>query len=520
MNSKIIKDKAINTVTVGELRKNFLAMAKNEPENPNINRGEEEQIPLSFDQLSSLGLLYKINKEVLHPLGITLMRYVGGISMGAFMTKDGRPIEYDEETTIENEYKLRKLKSSKENIILTHHLSNMHDQVSKPSNELEMISSMMLKPVKAVASFAPLSQLDRINHEGVKLSGFPLFTEFVNKLNLDRVRSMLESNGRYSSMGHPKYIPELPSGLNDITDLVGFIVYMMDKNFSFITFEGIDATGKQTISNLFKDFLLEVQSLKRSLDSISNSPFARHYFPDFDSKTFAPDHNCVLNFHVTQQNIPEYESDTGREIKNILHTDPSSGTLKYLFGLNRLEVQNRYHEMANERNFGSIRIYDRYVESSMAFTLAKDLIKNGYITENHIFSYNPGSVSLKEETRHRSEFKLKVIKDIERFEYHNLKLDQPNLIVLCHAPIGVIETRLAERSKHTPLDKHEKDLILLNTTQYIYHSIINDKSKRMDSSKGCQRVMKLDTYELDPKKCVETLIQTIMNFTTDTYFAN
>ena len=518
MNSKI-KDKSIDAVTVGELRKNFLALAKNELKNPKINRDEEERIPLSFDQLSSLGLLYKINKEVLHPLGITLMRYVGGISMGAFMTKDGRPIEYDDQTVLKNEQKLKKIMSSKEDIIMAHALKDMANSFSSNVgiNELDVLG---IRPVKAVASFAPLTQLDRINHEGVKLSGFPLFTEFLNKINLGSVRSMLESNGRYSSMGHPKYIPELPSGLNDITDLVGFIVYMMDKNFDFITFEGIDATGKQTISNLFKDFLLEVQSLKRSLDSISNSPFARHYFPDFDSKTFAPGHSCVLNFHVTQQNIPEYESDTGREIKNILHTDPSSGTLKYLFGLNRLEVQTRYKEMANEINFGSVRIYDRYVESSMAFTLAKELLKNGLITKDHIFSYNPDSVSIKEETRHRNDFKFKVIQEIERFEYHTLKLDQPKLIVLCHAPIEIIEMRLNERSKHTPLDKHEKDLVLLNTTQYVYHSIMNDKLSRMDSSAGTQKVLKLNTYEFGPKKCVETLLQSLVDFTTDIYFKN
>lgn len=63
---------------------------------------------LNYNELSALGLVYKINKEVLHPLGLALHYNVDdGISEGVYISPD-RVYEYSYETSGEEEEKLHR----------------------------------------------------------------------------------------------------------------------------------------------------------------------------------------------------------------------------------------------------------------------------------------------------------------------------------------------------------------------------------------------------------------------------
>lgn len=44
---------------------------------------------VSWRDLSDMGLLYKINKEILHPLGLAVTRELDGTSKGAILADDG-----------------------------------------------------------------------------------------------------------------------------------------------------------------------------------------------------------------------------------------------------------------------------------------------------------------------------------------------------------------------------------------------------------------------------------------------
>lgn len=64
-------------------------------------------VSLDYNQLSKLGLVYKINKEVLHPLGLALHYNVeDGVSEGVYISPD-RTYEYREDTIREEEEKLQ-----------------------------------------------------------------------------------------------------------------------------------------------------------------------------------------------------------------------------------------------------------------------------------------------------------------------------------------------------------------------------------------------------------------------------
>lgn len=50
----------------------------------------QKQKTLSWNELSELGLLYRINKEILHPMGLAIMRDPStGTSPGAIVSDDG-----------------------------------------------------------------------------------------------------------------------------------------------------------------------------------------------------------------------------------------------------------------------------------------------------------------------------------------------------------------------------------------------------------------------------------------------
>ena len=61
---------------------------------------------MDFNEMSSAGLIWKINKEILHPLGLALARTEdetgNPVSYGCIIAPDGK-WEYDEETNKRNQ---------------------------------------------------------------------------------------------------------------------------------------------------------------------------------------------------------------------------------------------------------------------------------------------------------------------------------------------------------------------------------------------------------------------------------
>lgn len=64
---------------------------------------------VDFNTLSDMGLIWKINKEILHPLGLALTRNPeDGMSRGAIVSDDGN-WEYPETSDFQNIAKLNKV---------------------------------------------------------------------------------------------------------------------------------------------------------------------------------------------------------------------------------------------------------------------------------------------------------------------------------------------------------------------------------------------------------------------------
>lgn len=56
---------------------------------------------VNFNELSEYGLIWKINKDILHPLGLALARNTDGTSNGCMVASD-RVWEYDNEANRRN----------------------------------------------------------------------------------------------------------------------------------------------------------------------------------------------------------------------------------------------------------------------------------------------------------------------------------------------------------------------------------------------------------------------------------
>ena len=65
-----------------------------------VNKNDSEYKIMNFEEMSANGLVWKINKEVLHPLGLALARD-GATSPGCIIAPDGK-WEYSEESNIRN----------------------------------------------------------------------------------------------------------------------------------------------------------------------------------------------------------------------------------------------------------------------------------------------------------------------------------------------------------------------------------------------------------------------------------
>ena len=500
----ITNDSNTNDLTLGELKDEFQKLITK----------DNTRMVLDFDKLSELGLVYLINNEVLHPLGIALVRSEGGISMGAALLTDGDKYEFSEETHQRHKQNLIELPKRIGNLIdakdsyygyevgyplgegpkgrILHHIFENGETI-KSSKATE--NTGKTGKTEFIAPTKKLTLLDSLNIENIFLGEHDIFMQVINEINIDTLQYSLNLN-------YPKHKDStpLPRKIENLTDLVNTLIYIFDHYFDFITFEGIDATGKQTISNLFKEFLEQLTNIKKSL--VSNA-FCSNEGIGLRELIFP------TNLHITKQNIPDYEIESGKAILETLHTNPDSNSLKYLFGINRFEVQNTYKTTAMQVNYGSIRIYDRYVESSMAFTTAKELIKADF---NPVSLYDTERLSFEQLNPEHQEIVTKVYHEIDELEYYKLGLDKPKVIVLCYAPLSTISERLAERAKHTELDKHETNMKLLSTTQQVYHMLMNKiRNKQTNSSKN-PITIKLNTLSLSPLESVNKLVQELLNF--------
>lgn len=75
-------------------------------------------ISIDWNKLSEMGLIYKINKDVLHPLGLALTRNPDtGMSEGCIIDTVDFEFTYDYELTQRNEKKLQEFMEHRLNIL-------------------------------------------------------------------------------------------------------------------------------------------------------------------------------------------------------------------------------------------------------------------------------------------------------------------------------------------------------------------------------------------------------------------
>lgn len=72
---------------------------------------------IDYNDLSDLGLIYKINQEVLHPLGLALSRNTSGTSDKILVDDKDFKFEYSEDVATRNEEKFKEFMSDRVNIL-------------------------------------------------------------------------------------------------------------------------------------------------------------------------------------------------------------------------------------------------------------------------------------------------------------------------------------------------------------------------------------------------------------------
>lgn len=223
------------------------------------------------------------------------------------------------------------------------------------------------------------------------------------------------------------------------------------KNKVFISFEGVDATGKGTLSTLMTTLLSEV----------------------------------FLNYKSTRINIPNYNLESGKIISGCLATKMSEEDLYKRrfefanhFAVNRKEVQYRYN-LYSGTNMPEIIVFDRWINSSMAFSIAKTLLHYGITSLDQLDS-NEEAI---EEVKNISEYIL----DLELSYFNNDTINQEFIIT---SDIDIIQQRISERKKESSLidkdiiedDQHEKNLKLLTLTDEIFTTYLNNNKTTKKSN--------------------------------------
>lgn len=78
---------------------------------------EQEQQYLDFNFLSDNGLIYEINKKVLHKYGLALARYTDGSSPGVLVDTKDFKFEYSDNVSVKNIEKVKTFESKYIDII-------------------------------------------------------------------------------------------------------------------------------------------------------------------------------------------------------------------------------------------------------------------------------------------------------------------------------------------------------------------------------------------------------------------
>lgn len=242
------------------------------------------------------------------------------------------------------------------------------------------------------------------------------------------------------------------------------------------SFEGIDATGKQTIVTTLKDYFNYVskRTLERREPGLSGL-------------------STPMNNVARKWNIPDYELESGQEISEILQAgNYNTELLQIKFALNRKEVQNRIeldHKMTSTKtrkyydftNTESIILFDRWVDSGAMYKLSKEAYN--YINEHPTLMSDDIVTGVTGVTSKTYEDKVVDLITSEEFlksfhkqiklEHTTLGLVRPHIKFLCYTPIEEVQKRLISRAEATgiPMDSHEKNISFLNLTQELYSYI-------------------------------------------------
>ena len=295
---------------------------------------------------------------------------------------------------------------------------------------------------------------------------------------------------------------------NVLNSVNNSVTHQIINNKWIIAFEGIDATGKQTLSGLLNDYFRYVY------ESINDVTYSEE-FPD--------------NYKISNKtNIPDYDLESGQEIERILkkgNYDPE--LLQIKFALNRKEVQNRInllnsipYKSINQNNMrvatpntNNIQIFDRWVDSGAMYKLSKAvyndlkpiiLLRNGYSDkefEDIIF-------------KNKELFEKQII-----LEHTILELARPHLKILCTTPIEIISKRILDRArangiKDEDLDSHEKDTNFLKITQDVYTYIYTNNKLFFDKeifSSHYKNFKVIDTYQNNFEECLMIILVSLIN---------
>ena len=264
-----------------------------------------------------------------------------------------------------------------------------------------------------------------------------------NLFDMEKIKllEILSSLNEMSEKNYAEFIDEVFDKLCQKDD--------NNKNPLVITFEGIDATGKGTQSKMLQQLIGEV------------------------------DHYYNVNQSSSRIQIPDYNTPFGHEIKRKLVMSSSEEILKSSremaldFALNRREVQNNL-----EKSRKNIIIFDRWTNSSVAFTLAKQCLTDGIGINSLLFPDG-------DHTGYLYNKLLPLKSSIEYTEQNVLGLYKPDIEILLTADISIVKNRIKQRREqekgidiHTS-DAHEENDSLLLFTQTVYKQVYETSQNKL-----------------------------------------